>query len=167
MTTYPTPIATPLTVLTVSSTLGRLELTAVTPIAAPTAHAWAVLTDTPRWGDWNPFARSLDGELVVGHRLTVELHLEGRRPRTMRPTVTEVIPGRAFEWLGRLGGRWVVAGRHRFEVRPTGDSTCELVHSERFSGILVPALHGMLTGPTAQGFIALNEAFAARAETDT
>lgn len=148
---------------TTDVTTGRFEvnLRAVTSLEAPCELAWAVLTDTAAYPDWNPFLRRFDGELRVGSRLSVDLEIPGRKVRTMRPHVTEVHDGVAFEWLGRVGLPRVFDGRHRFELRSEGADRCELVHSERLSGLLVPMFRSMLTGPTAEGFAAFNDAFAA------
>lgn len=157
MMTHPLPT----TDLTVTPRFAAVEISAVTRIDAPIERAWTVLTDTEAWSRWNPLVRSLDGALAVGERLTVELHLEGRKPQTFRPAVTDVVPGTSFEWLGRLGVPGLFDGRHRFELRRLDARSCELVHSERLAGGLVPAFKKMLTGVTPRGFVAMNEAFAA------
>ena len=42
-------------------------------IDAPPERVWAVLTDFERYGEWNPFVPSLQGELSGGSRLRVRL----------------------------------------------------------------------------------------------
>ncbi len=143
-----------------TSSFLHAELRALTRIEAPIERAWSVLSGTDAWSRWNPFVRTFDGELTVGERLTVQIQPEGQSARTFRPTVTEVVAGSAFEWLGRLGVPGVFDGRHRFELRPIGADSCELVNSKRFSGLLIPFTKRMLSGATAQGFVSMNEAFA-------
>ncbi len=82
---------------------------------------------------------------------------------TFRPTVTEVEPGRVFEWLGRLGVRGLFDGRHRFELQPT-DTGTRFVQSEEFTGVLVRFLRKMLDTQTVEGFHAMNSALKVRAE---
>ncbi len=139
---------------------------AATPIEAPVEKAWEVLIDTDAYGSWNPFVRRIDGRLIVGEHIEVDLQLQGRKLQTMKPRLVTVEPGRSFEWLGHIGPRGVFDGRHRFEVRPAGDARCELVQSEVLSGAMVPFFKKMLTGPTPDAFIALNEAFKKRVEND-
>jgi len=79
-----------------------------------------------------------------------------------RPTVTESEPGRALEWLGRVGVPGLFDGRHRFELEPLPGGRSRLHHGERFTGLLVPLLWGSVAGPTTAGFERFNEAFADR-----
>jgi hypothetical protein len=148
----------------VRTTPFSVTVEAATTIDAPAERAWAVLTDTAAYASWNPFVRRLDGVLTPGERIEVDLQLEGRRLQTMKPTVTGMDPGRSFEWRGRVGVRGLFDGHHRFEIRPVDDGSCTLVQSETLSGVLVPLFKRMLTGPTPQAFLALNEAFKRQVE---
>ena len=132
-------------------------------IAAAPADVWAVLTDFAAYPDWNPFLVDAHGDAEVGARLRVTLSPPGGRAMTMRPTVTEVDPGRVLEWWGHLGPRGIFDGRHRFELHPHGAGT-RLVQRETFTGLLVPFLARSLDGPTASGFALMNEALRTRAE---
>ena len=40
-----------------------------TPIPAPPELVWDVLIDFPRYGEWNPFITSIEGELEVGEEV--------------------------------------------------------------------------------------------------
>lgn len=55
-------------------------------------------------------------------------------------------------------------GEHRFEIEPLDDGQVRFVQAERFSGLLVPLLWGMIGGKTRAGFEAMNAALQARAE---
>lgn len=147
-----------------TSTAFAVDIRARTPIAAPAEAAWAVLADTASYPEWNPFVHRLEGDLREGSRIEVDLRLEGRKPQRLRPTVVEVVDGAAFEWLGSVGVPGLLDGRHRFELRPTGASTCELLHTERLSGLLIPLFRTMLTTATPAAFVALNDALKDRVE---
>ena len=134
---------------------------ATTVIDAPANAVWGVLVDTARYPEWNPFIRRLDGDLVAGGRIAVEIAPPGGRPMTFRPTVTVLEPGRRLEWLGRLGLPGVFDGRHSFEVTALADGRSELRHTETFSGVLVP-LTGKTLARTAEGFESMNAAVADR-----
>src|SRR3712207_5477717 len=108
-------------------------------IAATPDAVWSCLTTFEDYPEWNPFITSVVGVAAVGQRLTVRLDPPGGRGITMRPTVTDVVPGRALEWLGRLGMPGVFDGRHRFELHETATGT-RFVHSETFNGFLVRAM---------------------------
>lgn len=141
------------------------ELHTEIEIDATPEMVWAILTDLPAYPGWNPFITSSEGIVAVGQRLTNRLEPPGGRAITIKPTVTEVQHARVFEWLGRLVLPGLFDGRHRFELVPEGDGT-RLVHSEHFTGLLVPMLKKSLDTTTIAGFRAMNTSLKARAEAE-
>lgn len=135
--------------------------TTTTIRAAPDA-VWSVVTDLPRYGEWNPFITAIEGELRVGARLRATFSLPGRSPRTFTPVVTAFEPGRRLSWLGRLAVPGLFDGAHTLAVEPSGDGTL-FTHGETFRGVL-PPLMGRLLAATEHGFAAMNAALTARAE---
>lgn len=135
----------------------RHEISAAVDIEAPPDAVWARLTDLPGYADWNPFIPSASGQVRPGERLALRLQPPGGRALPIRPTVTEVVDGAVFEWLGHLGVTGLFDGRHRFELTPTPQGT-RVVQSESFSGVLVRPLRGFLDGGTLAGFRAMNDA---------
>jgi hypothetical protein len=138
----------------------RTEIT----IDAPTETVWSILTDLDRYESWNPFVVSSAGTVREGERLINRIQPPGSKPQTFKPTVTEVVPGRTFEWLGHLGFRGLFDGRHRFDLEPTSDGGTRLIHQEFFTGILVPLFRSTLDGKTKNGFEAMNLALKEQAE---
>lgn len=134
-----------------------------TTIQASPADVWEVLTQLERYGEWNPFIIEAKGTIDTGEHLEVKMQQPGRKPITFRPTVTEVIPGSVFEWLGHLGVRGIFDGRHRFELEESDGGT-RLTHSETFTGIIVPLLFRVLEKGTRAGFEAMNAALKTRVE---
>jgi hypothetical protein len=139
------------------------RIATVTEIAATPEEVWAVLTDTARFPEWNPFIPALAGELREGARLEVRIAPPGGRAMTFKPTVRVVHPGRELRWLGRLGLPGVFDGEHAFVLEPLPGGGTRLTQAETFSGVLVPLLRGML-GKTRAGFEAMNDALRLRAE---
>ncbi|MEM9566310.1 MAG: SRPBCC domain-containing protein [Actinomycetota bacterium] len=133
-------------------------------IDAPTAVVWDVLTDLDRYEEWNPFIVESSGTVAVGQRLTNRMQPPGGRAVTFTPTVTEVEPGRVFEWLGHLLVPGLFDGRHRFELHETVGGGTRLVHTEHFGGVLVRPFKRSLDRSTLAGFEALNDALRRRAE---
>jgi hypothetical protein len=132
-------------------------------IAAPPERVWALLADTPRWKEWNPFVRSFEGELREGARITVKIGPPGKGTTTFRPRLLVVRANQELRWLGRLGIPGIFDGEHhmRLEARPGGGTRFH--HGEAFGGILVP-LFGSLLKATEKGFVAMNEALKTKAE---
>jgi hypothetical protein len=131
-------------------------------IDAPSEVVWRVITDFDAYPGWNPFITSLEGDLREGARLRATFQLAGRKPRTFRPTVTVVDPGRRLVWVGRLAVPKLFDAEHGFAVRPL-DAGTEFVHTELFRGVLPPFLGGILTA-THDAFTRMDAALVARAE---
>jgi hypothetical protein len=83
----------------------------------------------------------------------------------MGPVVTVNVKGRAFGWLGRLGGvPHLFDGAHRFDLEPIDDGRrTRFVRSERFRGILLPFVRPSVLPATSRGFEAMNRALSDRA----
>jgi hypothetical protein len=139
------------------------ELRTQIEIDAPPERVWQVLTDFGAYPNWNPFIRSIEGELRVGARLKVRIEPPGARGMTFRPTVRAVEPTRELRWLGRLFLPRLVDGEHRLALEPLEGGRSTLIQSERFRGLLVGLLTGTLTA-TERGFEQMNEALKRRLE---
>jgi hypothetical protein len=125
----------------------------------------AVLTDTDRYADWNPFMPRLSGRFAPGGRLTLTVR-PGKRTMTFRPTVLAVEDGALFRWRGRLGMPGLVDGEHELRVEPMPGGGTRVVQRETFSGLLVPLTPRVLDD-TATGFAAMNTALRQRAVSRT
>jgi hypothetical protein len=130
-------------------------------IAASARRIWEILTDFAAFPDWNPLVVEARGEPRAGARLDVRVR-SGREMR-FRPTVLAAKPERELRWRGVLVHPWLFSGEHYFLIEPDGKGA-RFVHGERFSGVLVGALAGMLEANTARDFAAMNQALRRRAE---
>lgn len=133
-------------------------------IQATPQQVWNVLTDFSGYESWNPFIRSLKGEVAAGSDIEVHIVPPGQKGMTFRPRVQAFDREQRLEWLGHLLFPGLFDGKHRFELIDHGDGSTTLVHSETFRGILVPFLKKMLSGPTTEGFRQMNEAVKQRSE---
>jgi hypothetical protein len=132
-------------------------------IGAPGPAVWAILTDTAKWPQWNPFMQ-LAGKLAVGERLAVEIKPPGKSAMTFKPIVTKLDPGRELRWLGHLGVRGIFDGEHGFRVVPEDVGRCRFEQFETFGGLLSGPILWMAGEATRQGFEMMNRAIKARAE---
>lgn len=108
--------------------------------------------------------RSIEGEAAVGRRLSVRLQLGRGRPMTIRPTICTLREYEELAWRGRIFLPGLLDGEHRFMVEHSVERACRFVHSERFSGILVTLLWGVMGKKTSEGFVRFNEALKKRVE---
>ena len=132
-------------------------------IMAPADRTWAVLSDTDRWGEWNPFAKA-SGRFAVGERVAITLTPPGKSAITMRPTIIKLEAGRELRWRGSLGISGLFDGEHGFRVVPEDVGRCRFEHFETFTGLLVAPVMWMVGDATRRGFEAMNRALKARAE---
>ncbi len=132
-------------------------------IAAPPARVWGILTDFARMPAWNPFIKSVSGDLTTGSRLSVLIAPPGKSGMRFRPTVIAVHPERELRWLGRVLIPGLFDGEHYFRLDPIEGGQTRFTHGEKFSGLLVPLLGGALSA-TEAGFHSMNAALKKRAE---
>lgn len=133
-------------------------------IAATPEKVWNVLTDFSAYSEWNPFIRSLKGDVKTGNRIHIQLTPPGQKGMAFEPKVLAYQKNQKLEWLGNLLFPGILDGAHCFELIGNADGTTTFIHSERFKGILVPFLKKMLNGPTLDGFRQMNEALKQRVE---
>nr|WP_255671567.1 SRPBCC domain-containing protein [Glycomyces amatae] len=124
-------------------------------------EVWAVLTDFPAYGEWNPFLTAVSGLLAEDERLDVSFAGEDGKVRRLRPRVLRVSPARQIRWLGKLGPGGLFDGEHYFVLAPQEDGSTVLTHGERFTGVLVPLMSKSLA-ETERGFDAMDAALTAR-----
>ena len=131
-------------------------------IDAPARDIWDVLADFPRYGEWNPFIRRAEGAATPGERITIRVHQLDRKPSTFKPRILVAEPGRELRWRGHVLAPGVFDGEHAFELAPAVGGVL-VTQSERFSGMLVPFLGGLIDA-TVDRFEALNKALKQRVE---
>lgn len=134
--------------------------TSITIQATP-EKVWSVLTDFAGYPQWNPFIKSLQGDVVVGNTIEVNIQPPGSKPMGFKPKVLTYEPNRELSWLGKVLFTGLFDGLHKFKIEDHGDGSCTFFHEENFSGILVPLIN---LSTTEDGFISMNNSIKARAE---
>lgn len=134
-------------------------------INAPASRVWVFLTDFAQMPSWNPFIKSISGNLAQGARLAVHIAPPGSSGMHFKPTVLSVRPERELRWLGHLLVPGIFDGEHYFLLEPVGENRTRLTQGEKFSGLLVGLLASTLAA-TGAGFKAMNTALKQKAERD-
>jgi hypothetical protein len=109
-------------------------------IAAPPSRVWSVLTDFPRWGEWNTVVVSVHGEPRPDASLRLGVRSALFLPSLAMPIWTRIIrftPEREIRWSG--GVPRVFAAEHGFALTPDGSGT-RVFHEECFDGAMVSLL---------------------------
>ena len=128
-------------------------------IQASRETIWNILTDFEKFAEWNPFVKSLTGDVKVGNR--IEVNLQGM---TFKPKVLAFEEKSEFKWIGHLWVKGLFDGEHWFYLTENEDGTTHFEHSETFNGILVPLFSKKLDTEIKAGFEEMNARLKERAE---
>ncbi len=135
----------------------KKEIKTQITIEATPNRVWEVLTDFEKYSGWNPFIRSIKGQVKTGEKIIVRLEPPGAKGMTFKPKVLAFDQNKEFKWIGHLFFPGLFDGEHRFELIDNGDGTTTFIQAEKFKGILVRMLSKMLDGSAMNGFKAMNE----------
>lgn len=140
------------------------ELSTEIEINAPCEKVWSTLTDFENYPQWNPFVRTISGDIAVGSSLAVYIKPEGGMGAKLAPIVVSADTNRTFAWKGKFGISGIFDGHHQFILQPQANGTTRFIHREEFNGFLVPILWPMLEKNTRRGFEDMNQALKAKVE---
>lgn len=117
---------------------------------------WAVFADFAAYPQWNPFIKSVVGDVAVGNIISVRLEPPRGSGMTFKPKVLAYEAHKEFRWLGHLFLPGLFDGEHRFELIDNGNGTTTFRQSEKFNGILVTLFKKMLDTTTTNAFNLMN-----------
>lgn len=123
-------------------------------INASPAKVWVILNDFINYPQWNPFIKSIKGEVKVGNKITVRIEPANAKGMTFKPKVLAYETNKELRWIGHLLFSGLFDGEHKFELIDNGNGTTTFIQSEKFKGILVGLLN---VENTKKGFKAMNE----------
>ncbi len=133
-------------------------------IRASPEKVWSVLTDFDSYGAWNPFIKSIKGEVALSQVIEAHVCPPASNEMTFKPVVLVFEENKELRWRGKLLFSGIFDGEHRFVPKANEDGLTEFIHAEKFSGILVPFMRKMLNGRTKNGFVKMNEALKKKVE---
>jgi hypothetical protein len=125
-------------------------------INATTDRVWTVLTNFDNYPSWNPFIKSIKGEVKVGNKITARIEPPEASGMTFKPKILTLETNKELSWLGHLLFAGLFDGEHKFELIDNGNETTTFKQSEKFNGLLVPLFKKQLDTNTKNGFAAMN-----------
>lgn len=126
-------------------------------INASPSRVWSVLTNFQNYPQWNPFIKSITGQVGVGNKITARIEPPDASGMTFKPKVLTFETNKEFKWLGHLWIPGLFDGEHKFELIDNQNGTTTFIQSEKFNGILVPLFGKMLDVNTMNGFRLMNQ----------
>jgi len=113
----------------------RIEIVTSIDLPASPDAVWSILSDINAYPEWNPYHVAVDGELVLGEKLSVKIEKPNGKKVAIKPHVLELEPGRSLVWGG--GPRGIFRGEHRFDLEVVSPGCTRLHHTEVFAGLFV------------------------------
>lgn len=128
------------------------EYTATTTIQASPETIWTILTDAPRYPEWEPSVDRIEGQIAPGEKITAYTKLSPGRAFPV--TVTEFIPGQKMTWSSGMP-LGLFKGERTFTLLPQNDGAIEVTVREVFSGLLLPLIGRSIPDltPVFEGFV--------------
>lgn len=102
-------------------------------IGAPPQSVWATLLDFPRYPDWNPFIRRIEGAPQPGARLAFLFRIHPGLTITAEGRLRRIEEARALSWTGHAGDPRLLSVEHWFTLQADGARTL-LTQGEDFTG---------------------------------
>jgi hypothetical protein len=109
-------------------------------IKAGADRVWALITDAPGFPRWNSTVTSLEGPIVLGGVL--RLQVPSAPGRVFKPKVTTFEQGKKMVWSDGLAPMFKGVRTYSLAPAPNG-STVFSMHEE-FSGLMLPMIKGSL-----------------------
>lgn len=126
-------------------------------INATSEKIWEILTDFNEYPKWNPFIKSIKGQLTIGKKIIVQIKPPDAKGMIFKPKIVTLKKNKELSWLGHLLFPGLFDGNHKFELIENKNGTTTFIQSEIFKGVLVPLFKKQLNINTKNGFIEMNE----------
>lgn len=125
-------------------------------INATPEKVWSILTNFEQYSNWNPFIKSIKGNVSVGNKITARIEPPESKGMTFQPKILTFKTNKELKWLGHVLFPGLFDGEHKFELIDNENGTTTFIQSEKFNGILVPLFKKMLDVNTVKGFNEMN-----------
>jgi hypothetical protein len=119
--------------------------------ASPQA-IWAILTDAPRYAEWDSGVTRVEGRIAPGEKIKVIT--EANPGRAFPVKVTEFTPDRKMTWSGGMPGG-LFKGVRTFTLSSQGDGITRFTMREEYTGPLLPLIWRTVPdlGPSFERFV--------------
>jgi len=151
-------------VLVLGSTVRAKEIKTEILINASAEKVWAIFADFQNYPKWNPFIKSLTGEIKIDEKIHVTIQPYDSKPMSFKPKILVFETNKEMRWIGRLLFGGLFDGKHQFEIIDNHNGTVTFKQSELFKGILMPFFSKKKMENTRKGYEAMNQKLKETAE---
>lgn len=132
-------------------------------INAPAEVVWEVITDFPRYGEWNPFILKCESTLKPGDPIDLRVKLMAVA-QPQREWINEHTPGKRFGYSMKPMPLGALSSKRTHEVESVAGGR-SLYHSHfELNGWLMPVVRGLLGARLQKGFAGMTVGIQSRAE---
>jgi hypothetical protein len=133
-------------------------------VAAPAATVWHVITDLPRYPEWNPFVVQCRSTLEPGTPIVMRVRVLPFMAQPQRETIFEHVPGQRLRYgIAPLPLGALASNRSHAVEAITADRS-RYLSDFALDGWLAPLVARLFERRLAAGFAAMSGAIKARAE---
>ena len=113
---------------------------------------WAILTDAPRYAEWDSGVTRVEGRIAPEEKIKVIS--EANPGRAFPVKVTEFTPDRKMTWSGGMPGG-LFKGVRTFTLSSHGGATTRFTMREEYTGPLLPLIWRTMPdlGPSFERFV--------------
>ena len=126
-------------------------------INATPEKVWSILTNFENYPNWNPFIKSIKGEVIIGNKIIARIEPPQSKGMTFKPKILTYKNNNELSWVGHFLFTGIFDGEHKFELIDNGNGTTIFRQSEKFKGILVPLFKKQLDNNIKKGFEEMNK----------
>ncbi len=133
-------------------------------VAAPAPTVWEVVTDLPRYPEWNPFVVACRSTLEPGMPITMRVRVLPFLAQPQRETIVEHVPGRRLRYGIAPLPFGALASDRSHTVEATDETHSRYRSHFELGGWLAPVVAALCGRRLEQGFAAMSAAIKTRAE---
>jgi hypothetical protein len=132
-------------------------------INAPAEVVWDVITDLPRYGEWNPFVLECRSTLKPGEPIVMKVKL-GMMTQTADEVIQDVRPKSHLSYHMKPVGPGVLSSYRSHNIESV-DTTHSRYHSHfELKGWLMPLVRLLMGKNMRDGFVGMTDGIKRRAE---
>ncbi|WP_329412590.1 SRPBCC domain-containing protein [Nocardia vinacea] len=137
---------------------------ATVEIDAPAELVWQVITDLPRYGEWNPFCIECRSTLVPGEPIDMLVALSGSSPRRQREWMVSHTPGTELSYSMKPVPLGALHSLRSHRVTALGPDRTRYESHFELGGWLRPLAVAALGKSLQRGFAGMTEGIQKQAE---
>lgn len=132
-------------------------------INAPAELVWEVLTDLPRYGEWNPFVLECQSSLKPGEPINMKVRL-GTRLQKADEVMKEFVAGRRFAYNMKPVPPGALSSFRSHDLESLGDARSRYHSHFELHGWMMPLVRALMGRHLDNGFTGMTEGVKQRAE---